>query len=86
MTFPEDAGSGATAHRCAQAASRAQPCGMVPGGDQQQGGGVGADAVQGEQARSAGGHEGDDELIQAPELAVEELSAPPSSRSAIRVA
>jgi hypothetical protein len=33
--------------------------------------------VQREQARGAGGHQGNDQLIQAPELAVEELSAPP---------
>ena len=45
--------------------------------DEQQGGGIRADAVQGEQAGSAGGHQGDDERIQARELAVEELRAPP---------
>ena len=49
---------------------------MVPGRDQQQGGGIRADAVQGEQGRGAGGHQGNDELIKAPELAVEELRAP----------
>ena len=76
MTFPEEAGIGATAHRCAQAASRAQPLRVVPGGDQEQGGGVGADAVQGEQAGGAGGDERDDELVEALELAVEELGAP----------
>ena len=36
-----------------------------------------ADAVQGEQAGGAGGHQGDDELVQARELAVGELRAPP---------
>ena len=76
MTFPDDAGIGATAHRCAQAASRPQPPGMIAGGDQEQGGGVRADAVQGEQARRTAGHQGDDELIQARELAVEELGPP----------
>ena len=63
-----------------------QPCGVVSGGDQEQGGGVGADAVQGEQAGGAGGDERDDQLVQALELAVEELRASSSSRSAIRVA
>ena len=48
---------------------------MVPGGDEQQRGGVGTDPVQGEQARGAGSDEGDDELVQALELAVQELSA-----------
>ena len=46
-----------------------QPCGVVSGGDQEQGGGVGADAVQGEQAGGAGGDERDDQLVQALELA-----------------
>jgi hypothetical protein len=41
----------------------AQPVRVVARRDQQQGGGVRADAVQREQARSAGGHQGDDELI-----------------------
>ena len=48
---------------------------MVSGGDEQCAA-VGTDPVQGEQARGAGGDEGDDELVQALELAVEELSAP----------
>ena len=48
---------------------------MVPGRDEQQRGGVGADPVQGEQARGAGGDQGDDELVQAVELAVQELRA-----------
>src|SRR5205823_3301114 len=38
---------------------------------------VRADAVQGEEAGGAGCDEGDDELIEAAELAVQELSAPP---------
>jgi hypothetical protein len=49
---------------------------VVPGRDQQQGGGVRADAVQGEQGRGAGGHQGDDELVEAPELAIGEFRAP----------
>ena len=59
---------------------------VVPGRDQEQGGGVRADAVQGEQGWGAGGHQGDDELVEAPELAVEESARRPSSRSAMRVA
>ncbi len=54
----------------------AQPLRVVPGGDQQQGGGIGADAVQAEQARRAGGDQRDDELIEAPELGVQELDTP----------
>ena len=76
MTFPDDAGIGATAHRCAQAASERSRSRVVPGGDQEQGGGVGADTVQGEQAGGTSGDERGDELIQALELAVEELRAP----------
>jgi hypothetical protein len=38
---------------------------VVPGGDEQQRGGVRTDPVQGEQARAAGGDQGDDELVQA---------------------
>jgi len=52
-----------------------QPRGVVCGGDQEQGGGVGADAVQGEQAGGAGGAERDDQLVQALELAAGELRA-----------
>ena len=48
---------------------------MVPGSDQQQRGGVRADPVQGQQPRGAGGDEGDDELVQALELAAGELRA-----------
>jgi hypothetical protein len=47
-----------------------QPLGVVPGGDEQDRGGVGADAVQGEQARSMAGDQGPDEVIQALDLAV----------------
>ena len=53
----------------------AESPGVVPGGDEQQRGGVGTDPVQGEQARGAGSDKGDDELVQALELAVQELSA-----------
>ena len=54
----------------------AQPLGVIPGRDQQQGRGIGADAVEAEQAGGAGGHERDDEVIEPLELAVEELHAP----------
>ena len=53
---------------------RAQPLRVISGGDQEQGGGVGADAVQGEQAGGTSGDERGDELIQALELGVEELA------------
>ncbi len=49
---------------------------MVPGRDEQQRRGVRADPVQGEQAGGAGGDQGDDELVQALELAVQEHRAP----------
>ena len=49
---------------------------MVSRRDEQQRRGVGTDPVQGQKARGAGGDEGDDELVEALELAVEELSAP----------
>jgi hypothetical protein len=50
---------------------------VVPGGDQELGGGVVADAVQGEQAGGAGGDQRDDQRIEALQLAVEELRAQP---------
>jgi hypothetical protein len=59
---------------------------MVPGGDEQQRGGAGPDPVQGEQARGAGGDQGDDELVQAAELAAGNCARRPSSRSATRTA
>ena len=49
---------------------------MVPGRDQEQGSGVGADTMQGEQTGDTSGDERDDELIQALELPVKELRAP----------
>ena len=55
----------------------AEPFRVISGGDQEQRGGAGADAVQGEQAGCAGCHEGNDELVQALKLVIEELSAPP---------
>ena len=53
----------------------AQPLGMVARGNQQHRRGVGADAIQREQARGAGGHQGNDDLIEAGQLAVQELGA-----------
>jgi hypothetical protein len=44
---------------------------VISGGDEQQRRGVWPDPVEGEQAESAGGHDGDDELIEALELAVQ---------------
>ncbi len=54
----------------------AEPFGVIPGGGQGQRGGVRAGAVQGEQSGRAGGDERDDQLVQAAELAVQELGAP----------
>ena len=54
----------------------AQPLRVVPGGDQEQGGGVGADTMQGEQPGGTSGDERADELIQVLELGVEEFRAP----------
>ena len=53
-----------------------QPLGVVPGGDQELGGGVVADAVEGQQAGGAGGHQRDDQRIEAVQLAVEERHPP----------
>ena len=55
----------------------AQPLRVVPGGDQEQCGGVRADTMQGQQSGCPGGHERDDELTQALRLIIEELGAPP---------
>ena len=49
---------------------------MISRRDEQQRRGVGADPVQGQKAWGAGGDEGSDELVEALELAVEELGAP----------
>ena len=43
---------------------------MIPGGDQEQRGSLGTHAIQGQQARSAGGHEGNDQVVQALDLEV----------------
>jgi hypothetical protein len=49
---------------------------MVPCGDEQDGGAVGADTEEGEQAGAPGGHEGHDELVEAVYLVAEELASP----------
>jgi hypothetical protein len=59
---------------------------VIASGDQEQRGGVRADPVQGEQAGGAGGDQGNDELVEALELAAGNWARRPSSRSAIRVA
>jgi hypothetical protein len=50
---------------------------MIPGRDEQQRRSARAEPVNGEQARGMGGYQRDDELVQALELAVQELRAPP---------
>ena len=50
---------------------------MIPGRDEQQRRSARAEPVNGEQARGMGGDQRDDELVQALELAVQELRAPP---------
>ena len=50
---------------------------MIPGRDEQQRRSARAEPEYGEQARGAGSHQRDDELVQAAELAVQELGAPP---------
>src|SRR3984885_11432890 len=54
----------------------AQPLRAVPGRDEQQRGGIRADAVEAEQAGRAYGDQRDDEVIQAADLSIEELHAP----------
>ncbi len=49
---------------------------MISRGDEQQRRGVRANPVEGEQAGGAGGHEGNDELVEVLELAVQEFRAP----------
>src|SRR5690348_11914763 len=49
---------------------------MVSRRDEQQRRGAGADPVQGQKARGAGGDQGDDELVEAAELAIQELGTP----------
>jgi hypothetical protein len=49
---------------------------VVPGGDQEQRGGVRADAIEREQAGGAGSHAGDDQFVGVLELAAGELGAP----------
>jgi len=50
----------------------AQPLRVIAGGDQQHRGGIRADAVQGQQARRAGGDQRADQLIEPVQLGVQE--------------
>ncbi len=84
--FPDDAGIGATPHRCAQAASLRSLPGVIPGRDEQQRRSARAEPVYGEQARVMGGNQRDDELVQAAELTAGNRARRPSSRSATRTA
>src|SRR3974390_2716698 len=75
-TFPDDAGVGGGRAQVCPGGLRAQPLRVIPGGDQEQGGGVGADTVQGEQAGGTSGDERGDELVETLELGAGELRAP----------
>src|ERR1019366_2369372 len=74
--LPDDAGIGAAAHQCAQAGLLAHPPGWAPTPDGKKPSCGGAAPREGEKAGSVRGHEGNDELVEAFELGVEELSAP----------
>ncbi len=76
MTFTEEAGIGGAGAQVRPGGLGAEPLMVIPGGDREQRGGVRADAVEGEQAGGAGSDEGDDQLVQALELAIGELGAP----------
>src|ERR1035441_3903379 len=81
VTFPDDAGMGAVAHRCAQAGSERSRSGWSPAAMSKQCRGVRADPVEGKQAGGVRGHEGDDELVEAGELLIEELGAAAPARA-----
>jgi len=53
----------------------AQPLRVIPRGDQQQGSGVRADALQAQQARGAPGDQRDDEFVEVPDLGIQEPGA-----------
>ena len=80
--LPEDAGIGAAAHRCAQAASLRSRPGWSPAAMSSSAAVCGADPVEGEQPGGARGDQGDDELVEAVELAVEELRRAGPARAA----
>src|SRR6266487_3694439 len=63
--FPRGCGNRGSRAQVRPGGLGAESSGMVPGGDEQQRGGVGTDPVQGQKARGAGGDQGDDELVQA---------------------
>jgi hypothetical protein len=54
VIFPDDAGTGATPHGCAHAASPSDPVGVVTRRHEQDGGGVDTDTLDGEQPPSGG--------------------------------
>ena len=86
LTLPEEAGIGATPHRCAHELSLRSRSGWSPAAISSSVGGVRADAVQAEQARRAGSDQRADQLIQAVQLGAGNWARRPSSRSATRVA
>jgi len=55
VRLPEEAGDRGGGVQVRPGGLRAQPSGVISGGDEEQAGSVGADAVEGEQAGSAGG-------------------------------
>jgi hypothetical protein len=57
---------------------------MIAGGDQQHGGGVGPTPYSAS-SPGAAGHQRDDQLIEALELAAEELGAPPAAAPDCRI-
>ena len=76
----------AAPHRCAQAASLRSRSGWSPAAISSIAAVSGPDAVQGQQARRAGGDQRDDQLVQAVQLGVQNRARRPSSRSVTRVA
>ncbi len=54
----------------------AEPLGVIPGRDEQEGRGVGTDPVEGQKPGSVRGDKRDDELIEARQLGIKELGAP----------
>ena len=69
-------GSGAAAHRCAQAASERSRAGWSPAAISSSAAVSGPTPCRASRPGARAGDEGDDELVQALELAVEEFRAP----------
>ena len=74
--LPDEAGIGATPAQVRPGDLGAEPFGMIPGGDEEDSGGVRVGAVDGEQARGVKRDEGDDELVEPVDLVGKELGAP----------